>query len=261
VAACCLSCGGAIPEERMANGLKAGKPTKYCCRKCNTKAGVSRHYQKHRERVKAKVAAARKPYGEWTPEQVARSKALKRKYREQEAAAQGRELLPPNRAKTFDQQQSALVESNAKQAWAWWLKTCPDWWLRAYHRALGKPWNNPRVAPADKWRIRYWLDPAFRAKEIEKVQTLKVRRAARIAANNDGTLTGEVIVGLFAKARDCPYCLKRMRSVEKSLDHVEPLSKGGAHSVLNVVVCCKDCNTRKGVRSLPRSMPAQLIHG
>jgi hypothetical protein len=123
--------------------------------------------------------------------------------------------------------------------------------MRGYYRSLGKPWGNPRLSGAVKWRIRYWLDPSFRAREIEKVQTLKEKRAARIKANNDGTLTGNVIVKLFAQARVCPYCTRPMRSVEKNLDHIVPLSRGGAHSVYNVLVCCKTCNSRKAAGPSP----------
>lgn len=150
-----------------------------------------------------------------------------------------------------ERQQDGLAAQNARQAWRWWLKNAPDWWMRGYYRSLGKPWGNPRLSGAVKWRIRYWLDPSFRAREIEKVQTLKEKRAARIKANNDGTLTGNVIVKLFAQARVCPYCTRPMRSVEKSLDHIVPLSRGGAHSVYNVLVCCKTCNSRKAAGPSP----------
>lgn len=140
---------------------------------------------------------------------------------------------------------------NARDAWIYWLKVkAPNWWMRAYYREMGKPWANPRLSDAQQWKIRYWCDPAFRAKEIEKVQVLKERRAQRIAATCDGTLTGEVIVALFAAAKDCHYCGHLMRSVDKSLDHKTPLSAGGAHSITNVVVCCKTCNTFKGKQTI-----------
>ena len=50
-------------------------------------------------------------------------------------------------------------------------------------------------------------------------------------------------------ARDqgkCQYC---GRSAE-SIDHVIPRSKGGAHEWVNVVACCRRCNTYKGDRLL-----------
>jgi len=138
----------------------------------------------------------------------------------------------------------SLVVQNALQAWSWWTRVkAPNSWVREAYR--DKPWNNPRITATEKWRIRYWCDPSFRAREIEKVQRTKEKRRSRIEATDDGTLTGDVIVRLFAGAKHCHYCGKRMRSVDKSLDHVMPLSRGGTHSINNVVVACKPCNFNK----------------
>jgi 5-methylcytosine-specific restriction endonuclease McrA len=44
----------------------------------------------------------------------------------------------------------------------------------------------------------------------------------------------------------CQYC----GDTAESIDHVVPRSKGGDHSWENVVACCRNCNIRKGDRSL-----------
>jgi 5-methylcytosine-specific restriction endonuclease McrA len=46
----------------------------------------------------------------------------------------------------------------------------------------------------------------------------------------------------------CAYCGNEMTKV--TLDHIIPLSKGGEHSVVNVVPCCPTCNFRKGTKSI-----------
>ena len=46
----------------------------------------------------------------------------------------------------------------------------------------------------------------------------------------------------------CQYCGRRFSTSELSLDHVVPLSKGGATSWENVVCACLPCNVRKGNR-------------
>lgn len=86
-------------------------------------------------------------------------------------------------------------------------------------------------------------------------RTSKPKRAALILAASDGTLTTEAVVALFAAAADCPYCSMMMRSRDKSLDHKIPLSRGGLHGISNVTICCKRCNTSKGVKLLSEWRP------
>ena len=46
----------------------------------------------------------------------------------------------------------------------------------------------------------------------------------------------------------CQYCGRR--SSDLTLDHIHPRSKGGPHTWLNLVSACKQCNHRKGGKSL-----------
>ena len=51
--------------------------------------------------------------------------------------------------------------------------------------------------------------------------------------------------------RTCRYCGKsKLYGTQLNLDHVLPESQGGAFSVDNLVVACKQCNHRKGARSV-----------
>jgi hypothetical protein len=63
---------------------------------------------------------------------------------------------------------------------------------------------------------------------------------------------------LYARDRwTCQYCGASVSLGSATLDHVKPLSRGGAHSWDNVVTACRPCNIRKGDR-LPfesRMMP------
>lgn len=45
---------------------------------------------------------------------------------------------------------------------------------------------------------------------------------------------------------ECHYCGKRLIESKLTLDHVVPLSKGGARGMKNIVACCVKCNTRRG---------------
>lgn len=55
----------------------------------------------------------------------------------------------------------------------------------------------------------------------------------------------------------CAYCGKE---AELTLDHVIPLSKGGKHSIDNVVPACLHCNDSKGART-PEQWLQSLITG
>lgn len=80
----------------------------------------------------------------------------------------------------------------------------------------------------------------------------KAIRLERLIAQSDGTVTDAGLRQMFALAKRCPYCNLKMKTGEKSLDHVTPLVLGGEHSMRNLVVCCLDCNTRKGRQPLER---------
>jgi 5-methylcytosine-specific restriction endonuclease McrA len=100
-----------------------------------------------------------------------------------------------------------------------------------------------------RWRIRYEYDADFKAKTIERVHRKNTARKAHIAMVDDGTLTGPAIRSLFASAKQCRYCERPMRSKDKTLDHVIPLSRGGMHSIHNAAIACHSCNTGKGGRT------------
>lgn len=100
------------------------------------------------------------------------------------------------------------------------------------------------------WRARYQMDPAFKAREIERAHRKKLQTYSTREFRSDGTLHGKAVQRLFAAAKGCAYCGAVFQSGrDKTLDHVVPLSRGGMHSILNVVIACRACNTRKGGRT------------
>lgn len=96
------------------------------------------------------------------------------------------------------------------------------------------------------WASQYWLDDGFRAREIARTQ---VKEARRWRCADDGTLTGAVVQRMFAEAKDCHWCGKEMHPRDKTMDHLVALSRGGAHSIHNVVVACLRCNVKRGARA------------
>ena len=73
----------------------------------------------------------------------------------------------------------------------------------------------------------------------------KVRRVARQLKQSDGSVTQEECYRILNSRNDCLYCGAILDKENRSLDHLEPLSKGGLHSTANLVVCCRTCNIKK----------------
>lgn len=62
-------------------------------------------------------------------------------------------------------------------------------------------------------------------------------------------------------ARDgllCSYCSKPLLISEATLDHVEPLARGGRNHPSNMVVACNTCNNRKGCLTLTEYLLGEM---
>ena len=93
---------------------------------------------------------------------------------------------------------------------------------------------------ADDDRI-YTPDAAIRIpRVIQLVHYAKLpRREVRFTRRN-----------IFFRDRNrCQYCGRTFVQRRLNLDHVVPLSRGGATSWTNVVCACIECNSRKGCRT------------
>lgn len=88
---------------------------------------------------------------------------------------------------------------------------------------------------------------AERKKAQDRMYEIKRRRAKR-------TTQLEPVSLLRVALRDgwmCGICGKHVKRAEWSLDHVVPLSHGGAHTYANVVLAHHLCNSRRGAGYLP----------
>lgn len=63
---------------------------------------------------------------------------------------------------------------------------------------------------------------------------------------DDGTASA-VAVSLMA-TKSCLYCACELTDESRTIDHMDPLSKGGTHSASNLCACCSSCNNKKGAR-------------
>lgn len=74
------------------------------------------------------------------------------------------------------------------------------------------------------------------------------KRRALQNSNDDGTVTmGYLTELLNIQSNRCYYCNVKLDNY-KHLDHYKPISKGGVHSISNIVWSCPSCNLKKGAK-------------
>ena len=94
------------------------------------------------------------------------------------------------------------------------------------------------------------FNPCIECRKLNQTrQASNEKRDIAIKSTDDGTLTKEAVKQLFISQKECLVCNTPMRFEDKTMDHVVPLSKGGAHSVRNVMIMCYSCNSRKSAKN------------
>lgn len=94
----------------------------------------------------------------------------------------------------------------------------------------------------------------WRSKNKDRVSGYSgTRRAKILEATVDGSLPSEyrkIILSEFGETCMRPNCTKEITAGNPlTIDHVVPFSLGGTHSMDNMQVLCKSCNSAKGGRS------------
>jgi hypothetical protein len=142
-------------------------------------------------------------------------------------------------------------EQCATWQWRRFLKSIATrGWIEAYE--AGKKEMN-RVRSVLWYRARYATQPEIERERVrqykyanpDKVQQWGDLRWQRIANSTDGTINKTELSVILNEHKTCPYCGKKLMESNKVLDHMEPVARGGTHSVSNLVVCCSACNMRK----------------
>lgn len=75
-------------------------------------------------------------------------------------------------------------------------------------------------------------------------QAMTIRRARKANAPINDFTHAQWTALQVAFDHRCAYCGKRAKG-HLTQDHVQPLSKGGSHTLSNIVPACKSCNSRK----------------
>lgn len=135
-----------------------------------------------------------------------------------------------------------------------WRDAHPGWWQK-YASEPGRVvqqavWSaTHREERAAKRRLRYAANPhPFR----EAARRYQTKRRDQFVERVDIEL-----IALRDKFR-CGVCQARVARKDWSLDHIEPVSSGGAHASWNVQLTHLLCNLRRGAGRLPAQLPLPL---
>lgn len=107
---------------------------------------------------------------------------------------------------------------------------------------FGRAWYAANKARHAEYQRRY--DEAH-----PEVLALKATRRRACFSQIKNTLTARDIAEVFAEFNHaCAYCLRTDRKL--TVDHMDPVSKGGDNARENIVPACLSCNSAKGNRSI-----------
>ena len=84
----------------------------------------------------------------------------------------------------------------------------------------------------------------FKTKSGKLAQLNKYHK--RRAKIKDSCLSVEKIKEIIDNTKKCYWCGSLLKKGDVHIDHYTPLSKGGTHTIENIVVSCPKCNLSKG---------------
>lgn len=205
----------------------------YCSRACR---GLSQRVTYTPEEKRAYQAAAmRKHRAQFTPEEM-RAKWLAEYYGNHEARLAS----------------SARYKAENLEA------------VQAQQRAHKKAWGAENKDIIRQRNLRYYEQntakvqaqtAAYQRNNPEKVVAFQERRRAKKAATRNDFTAEQWLELLEVFDHRCAYCHKKSDSLE--MEHVTPISKGGPHTVSNIVPACIRCNRKK--HAGPPPVPVQPL--
>mgnify|MGYP001604104510 FL=1 len=115
----------------------------------------------------------------------------------------------------------------------------------AYHKAYPKK----HAMHAKAWRDRHPEKIKSTQSRWRKTHPKLVKQyAEKHRALKAGSITNDLTLEQWKQLKTsfkhcCAYCGKKYKRLTQ--DHITPLSKGGLHTLSNIVPACQSCNSRK----------------
>ena len=234
----CSKCGELIPLNKFGKSRSNKDGLQYWCKACRAT---------YRQANSKKLAAYYRQWREENPdytkrynnahrEEIAAYNKLQREKNTDKIAVYNKQYRAEN-AEKIAASKKEYYDSHREQAAA----KCKQYYEnnRDKRAAYNKLWRdeNPRKNAAIKKR---WAQS-----HPEKCADYKhIRRARKVAATIEDFDIREIW------ERDDEVCTYCGATENLSIDHIVPLSGGGAHSPDNLCIACKSCNSSKGAKTL-----------
>lgn len=110
--------------------------------------------------------------------------------------------------------------------------------------------NKTKIA---EYHIKYYeINKESITEKIKQYRTTQKGKAVRTNSSHnrrnlekDGDVTSKEMMELQKNAKSCYWCNEPLKNVKVHIDHYNPISKGGEHTLSNLVVSCQSCNHKK----------------
>jgi len=83
--------------------------------------------------------------------------------------------------------------------------------------------------------------------DIGKASSKNQRHKQR-SSKKQGDITASCLLSIQQNAKTCYWCGISLKKVKVHIDHYIPISKGGEHTLSNLVVSCAKCNQNKSAK-------------
>jgi len=187
------------------------------------RAASREYYLRNQERKIAYARARRAAYPMSAERNSARNAAYRARYPER-----ARESTERWRARNQERYRAAsLTRTKA------WQAAHP-----VEHRAYTVQYRLAHPKASREWLARH---PGKNALYQRRHRARKLAATVELFTVADWTALCEMY------GQRCAYCLRRVKLTQ---DHIQPLSRGGAHTLENIVPACHACNVRKNAQPL-----------
>lgn len=132
-----------------------------------------------------------------------------------------------------------------------WRMAHPEWKKQNDKRYVENNREKVRENQA-RWRAEHQDElAAYRAAHPEQPRANAKRHRALTRGASHSDLSHEQWLEIqVAQDHCCAHCHKRCKG-RLTQDHITPVTKGGPHTLHNVIAVCRNCNSKKGTKPSP----------